>query len=88
MEEEWNRLQWRDKMLKRASNKKDGFLRHVKPWNGSQIQAKKWVNERRELEDPDSSVLGWRFSVVSKPIPSSPTLMKCRSGTKTVSRKK
>lgn len=72
MEQEWSRLTWRKLMIKRANenSKKPGFFRQVKPWNGTQIQANKWsINDlnRRKLEDPSSSVLGWRFSCISEP---------------------
>ncbi|CAL8144165.1 unnamed protein product [Orchesella dallaii] len=70
MEAEWKRTQWRNDLLGRAkaNTNKKGFLRQVKPRNGTQIQANKWTCNKRKLEHPESSVLGWRFSAVSDPI--------------------
>lgn len=71
--EEWDRMQWRKEMIKKANDNynRPGFYRQVVPWNGAKIQASKWTicdANRRKLEDPKDSVLGWRFSAVSDPI--------------------
>lgn len=68
MEDEWNHLQWRKEMLRRANQRPPGFLRQIQHKQGYQINAekiRKGCCKRRQLEKPEDSVLGWSFSAES-----------------------
>jgi hypothetical protein len=69
IEEEWNHLQWRNEMMRRAYQKRSGFYREIQHKQGYQVNSEKiraGCCKKKMLEDPKDSILGWRFSAESR----------------------
>lgn len=66
IENEWNHLQWRKEMMRRAYKRKESgpFYRKVVHQPAHQMNAAKLKKglTPRNLEKPEDSPLGWRFS--------------------------
>jgi hypothetical protein len=82
---EWFETMRKKVLLQKARQKKPGFLRQVKPKGGTQIQAARLRGQRRALEDPQNSILGWNFGVLNatpiSPVVSSQSLQFRNSAT-------